>query len=235
MESISYNSPRRRLIVSADDFGISSRANRNILYLITLGKIDRVGIMINGSITQSEAHQLSRSGIKLDIHLDLFNDFKDKDKSKSVSIRLMKFIYNLFTGKFSSANVSKQWTNQIENFKKVFGKYPDGISSHEHIHFFPPFFSIAIKLGEEYNIPYIRFGEKNSFEQSKVSWILNILRITNRQKFKKTSLVSSFSLISLDWIKNLDEKLENFTSEKTLEIACHPELAEDFVKIKKYF
>ncbi|KKQ80371.1 MAG: hypothetical protein UT03_C0026G0009, partial [Candidatus Moranbacteria bacterium GW2011_GWD2_38_7] len=59
MENISYESHRERLLIAADDFGISSRANRNILYLVSLGKINRVGVMTRGIISPREIEQLN--------------------------------------------------------------------------------------------------------------------------------------------------------------------------------
>jgi len=67
-----------------------------------------------------------------------------------------------------------------------------------------------------------------------ISYILHLLRIINIKACAKSGCVSSNFLISLDWIKNVD-KFVSTPPAGTIEIACHPELAEDFVKIKKFF
>ncbi|EKE25328.1 MAG: YdjC-like protein [uncultured bacterium] len=236
MENISYESHRKRLIISADDFGVSSRANRNILFLISLGKIDRVEVMSNGIISPNEVDELSRSGVKIDIHLDILHEFENnRKKDIGAIIRMTGFLGKLFTGEILPSRVKQQWEDQIETFRQVFGRYPDGISSHEHVHFFPPFFKLAIELQAKYDIPYIRFGDSIEITHHNfIAYTLHLLKILNLRACRKFSCVSSSSLVSLDWIKNLDIFLDKLP-EGTIEIACHPELAEDFVKIKKYF
>jgi predicted glycoside hydrolase/deacetylase ChbG (UPF0249 family) len=121
------------------------------------------------------------------------------------------------------------------DLKEIFGKNPDGLNSHEHVHFFPPFFRIALRLENEYSIPYIRFGDSAFMPFSRpVAHVLHWLRIFDRKACQRVGCVSSGSLVSLDWIKNVDKFLATLP-EGSIEIACHPEHAEDFVRIKKYF
>jgi chitin disaccharide deacetylase len=232
----SYQSHRSRLFVSADDFGVSPRANRNIRYLISMGKIDRVGVMAYGKFSDKEIDEISRSGVKLDIHLDILHEFhENRGKRQSPILRGIEFLGKLFTGKLSSKKIEADWRKQIEKFKEIFGKNPDGINSHEHVHFFPPFFKVALKLETEYSIPYIRFGDSVSMLHHKlIAHILHFLRIVNKKACKRAGCVSSGSLVSLDWINNLDKFMDNLP-EGTIEIACHPELAEDFSRIREYF
>ncbi|NTW27643.1 MAG: ChbG/HpnK family deacetylase [Candidatus Moranbacteria bacterium] len=229
-------SHRQRLFVTADDFGISPRANRNTLYLMSIGKINRVGIMVHGEISNKEVSELARSGLKLDIHLDILHKFADKrTRRRSVILRSIGFLGKIMTGKLSTKKIRTDWQQQIEKFHEIFGKYPDGVNSHEHVHFFPPFFKIALGLQEKYNIPYIRFGNSLSMPHHKiVSYVLHLLRVINMKACNRSNCVSTNSLVSLDWIKDVDAFL-NSPPEGTTEIACHPELAEDFVKIKSYF
>ena len=142
-----YNSHRHRVAVSADDFGISPHANANALYLIMLGKINRVGVMVHGEILDNEIRELAKSGVKIDIHLDILHKFNgDRKKRKSTLMRIIEFIAKLISGRISSQKIENEWRLQIEKFREKFGKNPDGINSHEHVHFFPPFFKIALKL-----------------------------------------------------------------------------------------
>lgn len=230
-----YESHRHRIIVSADDFGLSPRANRNIRYLLMLGKIDRVGVMVHGKFSDKEIKEIVNSGAKIDIHLDILNEFgDDRKKRKSAILRVFGFIGKLVSGKLSSKKVEVDWRQQMEKFREIFGKNPDGINSHEHVHFFPPFFKVALKLETEYLVPYIRFGDCGMFHSKPVAHILHWMRIINRKACKRAGCVSSGTLVSLDWIKDVDKFLKNLP-EGLIEIASHPEIAEDFVKIKKYF
>ena len=231
-----YETSRQRLFVNADDFGVSPRANRNILYLVSLGKIDRVGVMSLGQISAKEIDELSKSGVKIDIHLDILHKLDEQRSERSSAIlRGFEFVGKIFTGKISPKKVEADWEKQIQKFQKLFGKNPDGINSHEHVHFFPPFFKVATKLAEKYSVPYLRFGDATTNHTSKpVAIILHVMRILDRRIFQNSTCVSSNSLISLDWIGDIEKFLQNLP-EGSIEIACHPELADDFVKIKKYF
>lgn len=229
-------SHRQRITVTADDFGISPLANRNILFLISLNKINRVGIMVNGKISPNEIIELSHSGVKIDIHLDILHKFdNERAKRQSAILRVIEFLGKILIGKVSTKEVQTDWENQIEKFHTMFGKYPDGINSHEHIHFFPPLFKLALLLQEKYAIPYIRLGDSISLSHHTiVAYILHILRIINQKACGENGCISSNFLISLDWINNVDAFL-NTLPEGTIEIACHPELTKDFTKIKEYF
>lgn len=230
------DSHRHRISISADDFGVSPRANRNIFYLISLGKIDRVSVMVHGTFSEKEIEELARSEVKLDIHLDILHEFhEDRKKRRSVFMRGIEFLGKLALGKLSSEKVATDWTAQIEKFKEIFGRSPDGINSHEHVHFFPPFFKVVLMLQEKYSIPYVRFGDSVFMLHNKpAAYILHWLRLVDRSACLKSGCVSSESFISLDWIKNVEKFLNNLP-EGQIEIACHPELADDFVRIKKYF
>jgi hypothetical protein len=231
-----YESHRQRIIVSADDFGVSPRANRNIRFLMSLGKIDRVGIMAYGKFSDNEINELIKSGVKLDIHLDILHAFhENRKKRRSAILRIIEFVGKIITGKLSSKKVEQEWRAQIEKFREIFGKNPDGINSHEHVHFFPPFFKVALKLETEYSVPYIRFGDSVFMLHNKpVAHILHWLRRIDRKACLEAGCVSSGSFVSLDWIKDVDKFLSKLP-EGTIEIACHPEIAQDFVKIKQYF
>lgn len=232
----SYELNRSRIIVAADDFGLNQNTNDNILYLVSLGKIDRVAIMVYGKITDEEIRQLAKSRVKLDVHLDILHEFENEKRKKIGTIgRLIDFLLKIATGKLTFKKVSKDWEDQIEMFVKIFGKNPDGINSHEHVHLFPLFFKIALNLMNKYTIPYIRFGDSVFMLHHKiVAYFLHVLRKINLKTYIKHSCVSSGSLISLDWIDDVVAFLEKLPS-GTTEIVCHPETAEDFEKIKKYF
>jgi len=105
-----------------------------------------------------------------------------------------------------SSAVKREWKGQIEKFQKTFGRTPDGISSHEHTHYFPAYFKIALDLAKQYNISFIRFGKKGFLgERNSVYLILKIMRRLNKRKFLRSKIYSPDHFVSLDWIKNFDE------------------------------
>lgn len=228
-------SNRSNLILSADDFGSSERANRNILYLVSMGKIDRVAVMVHGTIYEQEIRELISSGVKLDIHLDLTSHINSSEHIPALHLRVGKFLWNYLRGQYTASKVRANWEAQIEKFHQLFGKYPDGINSHEHVHFFPSFFKVVLKIQETYPIPYLRFATDSILPtKNSTCKVLALLHRFNRRKFATSSFASSNHLISLDWIENLDTFLDNPPS-GSVEIVCHPHRAEEFVLVKNNF
>ena len=219
---------KKNLIVTADDFGVSEKANEAILKVAQKQKIDRTAVMIGGKISAEEVQKLLATGIKLDIHLhllakDFFQERKGEPRGGSIK-RGVLFLKDFLTGKYSSQKVKLIWKKQIEDFFQLFGQYPDGINSHEHMHFFPPFFKISLILKNKYNIDYIRLGRKKENSKFKpVAFILNMLRKINLKFIQTSSLNTSDYLISFDWLDKPNFFLNKLAKNKKTELVFHPE------------
>ncbi len=181
-----YTQYSHNLIISADDFGVSAEANRNILILAKENKIDRAGVMMGGRISREEAAALSASGIKIDIHLHLLDaDYFAKrsgESDRNALRRIFLFALDVLSGRYAPGKVKLIWKKQIEDFHAMFGRYPDGLNSHEHMHFFPPFFRVALSLKEKFGISFMRLGKweyKTGLNFTLVALILNTLRRIN--------------------------------------------------------
>lgn len=230
----------KTIIVSADDFGISRLATANILKLVQAGKLDRVEVMVSKNISPQDISSLLASGVKMDIHFHLAKDkldhWQDNPRviEKGALKRIFLFLYNFLFGHNRPKIIEREWEQQIQDFQKMFGKIPDGASSHEHIHFFPPYFKRFMKLSKKYKLNYIRFGEKSFSGKNKVSAILNFLRYLDFPKFKKSALKTSNYMISFDWNHSLDECIRNITDNNSdLEIIFHPELEDESAVLEK--
>jgi predicted glycoside hydrolase/deacetylase ChbG (UPF0249 family) len=227
---------REKLIISADDFGKNPQANQKILELAREGKINRVAVIADGIFSPAEIQSLFDCKIALDIHLTLPQKKQSAAKpGQAVFCRTFYFLSALIFGRTNPRQTALAWKSQIENFQNIFGRRPDGLNSHEYVHFFPPYFKIALQLCAQYEIPYLRFGaSKLQTGRRATALILAALHKINFSRFQKSNLNSSAVLISLDWIADLEYFLENCGREKT-EIVCHPEHPADFEAIKKYF
>jgi len=227
---------RKNLILSADDFGKSELANRNILRLAAAGKLDRVSVMVEGNVSEKEVERLFAAGVKLDIHFELVWQKRRRNLLRDNTLRQgVVFLVNYLWGDWpmpehprsGAAEVRKEWESQIKKFREIFGRLPDGISSHEHTHYFPAYFKIAIELAKQYNIAFIRFGRKGLLgERNSVYFILKIMRWFNRKKFFHSKLSSPDYFVILDWIKDFRKFLKKIP-EGEMEIACHPERKEE--------
>ncbi|TAK96586.1 ChbG/HpnK family deacetylase [Patescibacteria group bacterium] len=229
---------RRKIIISADDFGISKLSNENILALVRTGKVDRVAVMIDGdgSLGPREVHALANSGVKLDIHLNSMKKIVvDRKLREPVAPRLFSFFWRLMNGQVRPTVMERKWRAEIERFQALFGRMPDGVSAHEYVYFFPAYFQVVIKLAKNFSIPYVRFGKQGMVRSSSdVYRILKWLRLKNLKAFQSSGMDSSDYWVSLDWINNVDEFLLKLPEGKT-ELVVHPERVEELEIVKLYF
>lgn len=228
---------RENIILSADDFGVNPQANRAILELARERKIDRVAIMANCDIPQQAIQDISAAGVKLDLHLDFPKPRAEKNHNQSEGVlkRLLFFVTGYFSGRHHHLKMELAWEDQLQKFRNMLGRYPDGLNSHQHIHFFPKYFQVILGLAKKYNIPYVRFGRRGLLENAgKVPQILGGLRPKNKEAFAASALDSSDYLVSLDWITDLEKFLRHLPSDK-VEIVVHPERPQDLEIIQKYF
>jgi predicted glycoside hydrolase/deacetylase ChbG (UPF0249 family) len=228
---------RSRLIVSADDFGIGSQANQNILRLVSLGKIDRVAVMVDGDVPLDEIGLLIKSGVKLDVHLEM-NRSSMENRAKQADAafpRLLRFFFLYLSGGVSTLETEHLWENQIKKFHHLFERFPDGINSHEHIHYFPPCFRIACALREKYAIPYIRFAMKRIMPHSSLrALIIDRLRKINQRSISSGPFLSSDYMTSLNWMPDMDDLMNRF-QHGSIEVVSHPEMNDEFNYIMNRF
>jgi len=218
---------KEHLLITLDDFGISDQANRHILELVRAGIIDRVAVMSQGLLPEAAIQKLLIAPVALDIHLEINNPFRSKRKLKDGTFnRVFLFFLAYFSGKNSVKQVTQQWEIQIQKFYSLFGRYPDGLNSHEHTHFFPPYFAALLQLATKYNISYIRIGTQSHREKPLVSRILNWLRTKNLPAFTQSGRKTSDFLISFDWLKSWSD-LSKYPEESQIEIVFHPERDEE--------
>lgn len=228
----------KKIIISADDFGQGPKVNTDLLELLSLGKLQRVSVTIDGNFSPEEIRLLINSQAKIDLHLDFFNLLKGNQawrKKTGAFIRLLVFFKDYLSGRISVPRVAKNWDQQLKKFNQIFGRYPSGLNSHEHIHFFPPYFKLISDLAEKSGISYIRFGKKDFIKTTNiVSLILFGLRKINRRRFENFKLISADFLISLDWLKKFNTAELNQLPPGEIELLIHPEKPAELEFIKTH-
>lgn len=224
---------KARLVRSADDYGIRDTV-RYILPLAKAGKLDRVAVMVR-YCTPADAAALLETDVKIDIHLDLIELMgRGTESGRSTVRRGLHFVARHVLGSFPAVIVEAEWRSQIDLFHELFGRYPDGLNSHEHIHFFPHFFRIIVLLANEFRVPYLRFGGRGmllSFHHSAIGHILHQLARIDHHRFLRANLSTSTYLVSLDWVRGKERffhALEALSEEESVELVVHPEREWEF-------
>ena len=229
---------RKKIIVTADDYGIRDSAEY-ILQLVRQGKLDRVSVLVN-YVSEDEAKALLETGVKIDLHLELIKLIRSGEQIKeSAATRGINFVVRYMLGFVTTQKVEEEWRFQIERFRDVFGKYPDGLNSHEHLHYFPRLFPVFMKLAREYKVSYVRFGHRTirpDFYRSIVAKILSIFWRLNRKRYLEGDPYTPDLFVSYDWLDDSSE-ISGLLQDREdhVEIAFHPERKDEYVVVERFF
>jgi hypothetical protein len=226
----------RKHIITIDDFGISETMNESARTLIQAGIVDRVAVMPHGSVTSDDVSFLLGSGVKIDIHLDRNTTIlENRTLHGRFLSRIASFITEHIKGRMSPESVRSTWENQILAFRNQFGRLPDGLNSHEHVHFFPSYFKILIELAEQHRISHVRFGRRRSGILRPVPMVLDILRFISRGRLRASGMDTSDYLVSADWLPGLDigRHRESLPDGVSVEYIFHPEREEELTYLLK--
>ncbi len=172
----------QKLIVNADDFGLTSEINRGIIHAYKNGIVTSTSLSPTGEFF-SEAVQLIKNnpGIDVGIHLTLIEEKSVLPKRQIPTLvdndcLFRKTSYHFFSDyllqRISKKEIKSELRAQIE---KLFdsGIKITHIDSHQHIHMLPKILKVTIELAEEYGIRYIRYPN----EKIEVRNLLNLKKI----------------------------------------------------------
>lgn len=138
----------KKLIVNADDFGVTQSVNRGIIYGFQRGIITSTSLMVK-RLAVKEAAKLAKEnpGIEIGLHFDIEYNFSYDKRNK--------FLDNLENNKSESIRnfLKKELLEQLKEFKKLLGKLPGHIDGHHHIHKFPAILPFILEFSKENKTP----------------------------------------------------------------------------------
>ena len=174
----------RRLIVNADDFGLSPETNRGIITAHEHGIVTSASLMVRWPTSMSAAEYARRhSRLSVGLHLDLGEwAFRGGEWVP---------LYNVVPVD-DPGSVREEATRQLTAFRDLVGHDPTHIDSHQHVHKQEPvreiMFGISLQLGVplRHLTPAIRYcgdfygqdGEGNSYKEAVTAHAL--IRILER-------------------------------------------------------
>jgi chitin disaccharide deacetylase len=136
----------RRITLCADDYGISPAVSNAIRDLLGRGRINATSVMtVAPSFDQNEAQTLlaaTQRGGAIGLHITLTAPFRPlsgnftplkNGEFPSLSSLLLRAQLRLLRPDSLVAEISRQF----EVFKRSFGRPPDFIDGHQHVHIFP--------------------------------------------------------------------------------------------------
>jgi len=236
-----------KVIINADDFGMSESVNEAITEGFNNGIITSTSIMPNMPAFDDAVQKLSCvQGIGLAVHLNIV---EGKALIPNSSLCDGDGNFNLSFGQIMIKSLSPKFLKDVENeFRAQIEKVlksakPDNLDSHVHVHAIPPIFNIVCKLAKEYNIPCVRtqyehlyntpghpenFSKKHYINFIKV-FLLNFLTRINRVLVKTYKLKTNDCVIGVGYTAMMNEQTIDFGLKKQerkkclLEVICHPD------------
>lgn len=139
----------KRLIVNADDFGLSDGVNRGILEAHEQGIVTSASLMVHGPAAEGAAEIAgAHPALSVGLHLDLGEWRYSGGSWNAVYERAP-----LDDAKLLDAEVS----GQFEKFARLLGTAPTHVDSHQHAHRNEPLRSIVTATAAEFGIPVRHF------------------------------------------------------------------------------
>tara|TARA_Y100000310_G_scaffold327252_1_gene393306 strand:- start:786 stop:1529 length:744 start_codon:yes stop_codon:yes gene_type:complete len=143
-----------RLIINADDYGVSKEVTKGVLVGHEAGVITSTTMMVGGDYAE-KAVSLLPSSLGLGLHLNLLEGMSLLDGKKYDA----KKRYKIFLGIVDKDWVEKEFRLQFEFFEDI-GLKPSHVDSHYNIHAFSPITEIAVRLAKEYKVEKMRWPKE---------------------------------------------------------------------------
>jgi predicted glycoside hydrolase/deacetylase ChbG (UPF0249 family) len=151
----------RRLIVNADDMGLSPAVNRGILELHAAGSITSASLLMNLPATADALAQTIDSDLDIGVHLNLSVGRPMAPGGPSLVGPDGRFrrpeaqVQRLLSGQLRPDEVEREWAAQIEAFLAT-GRRAAHLDTHVHLHALPGLLSMTLRLAERYGIGAVR-------------------------------------------------------------------------------
>jgi predicted glycoside hydrolase/deacetylase ChbG (UPF0249 family) len=120
---------RRRLVITADDWGYWPSYNEGILEAIQMGAIDSVSAMVDREYC--EADPLLESGVEIGLHIEFEGRW----------------------GPRSGAPARTSLRVQLERFGDIFGRWPAFLNGHHHCHARPELATPVFQMAQQIAAP----------------------------------------------------------------------------------
>jgi chitin disaccharide deacetylase len=141
---------KRSLIINADDFGLSEGVNRGIIEAHEHGVVTSASLMVlQPAAGSAAAYSREHPRLSLGLHLDLGEWAYDGENWVPV--------YEIAPID-DPAVVADELERQLEAFRRLVGRDPTHIDSHQHVHQDEPIRSTAVDLARKLDVPLRHFS-----------------------------------------------------------------------------
>jgi predicted glycoside hydrolase/deacetylase ChbG (UPF0249 family) len=147
----------RRIVLCADDYGISPGVNEAIRELISRGRLNATSAMVVApSLTESEATALAdlkrkMPRLQIGLHFTLTAPFRPTSDAyvplkNDVFLPLTTTLGSALIARLDRARIAQELRAQIGAFSERFGFLPDYVDGHQHVQIFPQIRDAALAV-----------------------------------------------------------------------------------------
>lgn len=133
----------RTIVLCADDFGLTPAIDLGILDLVDRGRLSATGCMVAGSSFSLDAAALRERAGRIDVGLHFaLTDLPPLAAIPSIDPAggvpsLGRVLARALTGRIAYEEITAEIGRQVDRFRAVFGRDPDFIDGHQHVHVLP--------------------------------------------------------------------------------------------------
>ena len=242
----------KRLIVNADDFGLTESVNRGIIAAHRDGILTSASLLANG-LAFDDAITLCRQvpKISVGVHLNVSEGTPVSAASRiptlvsqggELHLSPFRLAARILTKQIDLQDIRSEFHAQVF---KVFdaGITPTHLDGHLHVHILPQLTSLVIALAHEFHIRYVRCPAENleatlpllwklgdagirAFERSAIACVVNAFAQALKEPLRTNSLFFTDAFLGLTQTGFLDPKmmraLLDLVPNGTTELMCHP-------------
>jgi predicted glycoside hydrolase/deacetylase ChbG (UPF0249 family) len=144
-------SVQRSLIVNADDFGQSFGVNRGIITAHERGIVTSSSLMVRWpAATEAAAYARRHPALSLGLHLDL-GEWVYRNGT-------WEAVYEVVSRQDDAA-VATEVESQLAAFRRLVGRDPTHLDSHQHVHLQEPVRSVVLPMGHRLGVPVRRLSQ----------------------------------------------------------------------------
>jgi predicted glycoside hydrolase/deacetylase ChbG (UPF0249 family) len=155
----------RRLLITADDFGIGPETSRGILDLAALGAITSTVLLVNSPYAEESVRQWNERGrpvelgwhpcLTLDAPVSKPGDVPTLVDDSGQFLKLGSLLKKLLLKRVDANHIELEFQAQLRRFRDLVGFEAQNVNGHHHVHIFEPVTMALMNVLKD-SKPYLR-------------------------------------------------------------------------------
>lgn len=220
----------KRIIISADDFGLTEGVTRGIAESITQGVVSRTSAMMcTGGARWISQYKAGLEG-KIGMHLQLTDGKPLLPEERVSSLTNGKGLFArkrplLRLETMNPEELEAEWEAQMQALLSL-GVKPSHIDTHHNVHRYPKVFAVFLKIADKYQLPARALSPEMAM------------------RLEAKGLLDTKTCLRSSWDKDLTDDLfimhvlgafRKQNNEGCIEVMCHPGYVDDALRERSHY